>query len=128
MAKPMSYRDLEVFQLAFRLAVETHKRTLSLPKFEMFEEGSQFRRSAKSVVHNIVEGFGRRKYRNDFLKFLTIAIAECDETQVTLDLLHKTGSLKNEVIFQELQSGYCLLAKKLNRFHSSVSQQHISEK
>jgi len=34
-----------------------------LPRFEMYEEGAQIRRSAKSIVANIVEGFGMRRYK-----------------------------------------------------------------
>jgi len=96
MMKAMSFRDLEVFQLALELATKIHHMTMKLPKFELFEESGQILRSAKSFVHNIVEGFGRRKYRNDFLKYITIAIAECDETQVALELLYRTASLKDQ--------------------------------
>jgi len=54
--------------------------SLSLPKFEMYEEGSQIRRSSKSVSNNIVEGFGRRKYKQEFIRFLTFSLGSCDET------------------------------------------------
>ena len=65
------YRDLDIFKLAMQLAVKAHDITINdLPHFEMYEEGSQLRRSSKSVVSNIVEGFGRRSYKNDFLKYL----------------------------------------------------------
>ena len=76
----MSYKKLEVWQLARDLVIEIHKMTLSLPKFEMFEEGSQIRRSSKSVRSNIVEGYGRRNYKNDYLRFITYALASNDET------------------------------------------------
>lgn len=66
--KPQSYKDLEIYQLAHRLAVEIHKMTLEeLPKFEMYEEGSQIRRSSKSAAANIVEGFGRKRYQNEYI-------------------------------------------------------------
>ena len=53
-----SYRDYEIWQMAYELAVRVHKMTLAkLPKFEMFEEASQIRRSSKSISSNIVEGF-----------------------------------------------------------------------
>jgi four helix bundle protein len=46
----MNYRDLEVCQLARELVTAIHEMTLTkLPKFEMFEEGSQIRRAIKSV-------------------------------------------------------------------------------
>lgn len=57
------YKKLEVYKLAHVLAVKVHKMTLTLPKFEMYEEGSQVRRSSKSVSSQIVEGFALRKYK-----------------------------------------------------------------
>ncbi len=58
-----SYRDLEIYQESKRLAIEVHKLSLTLPKFELYEEGSQIRRSSKSVTSSIVEGYGRRLYK-----------------------------------------------------------------
>ena len=51
----MSYKNLEIWQLAKELVIEIHKMTLTIPKFEMYEEGSQIRRSSKSVKFTIVE-------------------------------------------------------------------------
>lgn len=57
----MSYKSLEIWQLARDVVIDIHEMTLSkLPKFEMYEVGSQIRRSVKSVKSNIVEGYGRR--------------------------------------------------------------------
>ncbi|MCQ3972907.1 MAG: four helix bundle protein [Anaerolineae bacterium] len=61
-----SYEDSELYKLAKQMAVEIHKMTLDeLPKFEMYEQGSQIRRSSKSIVANFVEGYGRRHYKAD---------------------------------------------------------------
>ena len=55
----MSYRKLEIWDLARGLTVDIHKMTMEgLPRFESYEEGSQIRRSIKSVKSNIVEGYG----------------------------------------------------------------------
>ena len=70
MKRPQSYNDLEVYLVAKKLAVDVHAITiLHLPKFEMYEEGRQIRRSSKSVVANIVEGFGRTRYRTNLYNF-----------------------------------------------------------
>ncbi len=53
-----SYRDLEVYQISFEGAVKIHEMTMRLPKCELYEEGSQIRRSAKSIPANIAEGKG----------------------------------------------------------------------
>ncbi|MCX6171922.1 MAG: four helix bundle protein [Flavobacterium sp.] len=44
--------------------------SLLLPKYELYELGSQLRRSSDSIVTNIVEGYGRKRYKSDFIKFL----------------------------------------------------------
>jgi four helix bundle protein len=122
--KPMSYRDLEIYQLAKENAVKIHKMTLKdIPKFEMYEEGSQIRRSSKSIVSNIVEGFGRRRHRNEFIQYLVYAIASCDETKVHLELLCETGSLAMS-IFNELYECYKELGAKLYNFTKSVQEKH----
>ena len=75
------------------LVADVHKMSLArLPKFEMFEEGTQIRRSMKSIRSNIVEGYGRRRYKAEFIHFLTYAQASCDETIDHLKILFETGS------------------------------------
>ena len=122
--KSISYRDLEIYRLSKKLAVDIHRMTLEeLPKFEMFEEGSQIRKSSKSVASNIVEGFGRRRYKNEFIQFLTYALASCDETKVHLEMLHETGSLKKET-FNGLLLRYEELGAKLFNFREAVIKGH----
>ena len=82
-----SYRDLDIYKDSKQLAIEVHKMTLTLPKFELFEEGGQIRRSSKSVTSMIVEGYGRNRYKADFIKYLVYSHAECDETIIHLDFL-----------------------------------------
>ncbi len=111
-----SYRDLEVYKEAKRLAIIIHKLTLTLPKFELFEEGSQIRRSSKAVTALIVEGYGRKRYKADFIKFLIHSQAECDETIVHLDFLFETKSFKDSVVYNQLKDEYESLSKRINKF------------
>ncbi len=111
-----SYRDLEVYKESKRLAIEIHKLSLTLPKFELYEEGGQIRRSSKSVTSMIVEGYGRRRYKADFIKYLVYAQSECDETIVHLDFLFETESLKDTHLFTRLKQEYDILSKKINKF------------
>ncbi|MEM9837439.1 MAG: four helix bundle protein [Bacteroidota bacterium] len=76
-----SYRDLDIYQIALHLFFQTHALALKLPKHELFALGSQLRRSSDSINSNIVEGYGRRRYKRDYLKFLTYAHASNDETR-----------------------------------------------
>lgn len=123
----MSYRKLEVWQLARELSVEIHRMSLDcLPKFEMYEEGSQIRRAMKSVRANIVEGYGRRRYKQDFIRFLTYAHASCDETIDHLETLRETGSLNDATHYDQLREQLDRLGGKLNLLIRSVESQHLS--
>ena len=69
----MSYKKLEIWQLARQLVIDIHEMTLhKLPKFEMYEEGKQIRKSIKSVKSTIVEGYGRRRYEQEFIRFFNL--------------------------------------------------------
>jgi four helix bundle protein len=113
-----SYEDLEIYQDAFKLAKEVHFMSLQLPHYELYELGSQIRRSAQSVRTNIVEGYGRRKYKADFEKFLTYSDASLLETKSQLkmiyDLYHPEGCL-------EILINYEKLGKQLNKFIEYVN-------
>ncbi|MCO5237266.1 MAG: four helix bundle protein [Chitinophagaceae bacterium] len=117
-----SCRDLQIFAASKRLAIEIHKISLSLPKFELFEEGSQVRRSSKSVTSSIVEGYGRKRYKADFIKFLVYAHSECDETILHLDFLFETESLKDENFYRRTREEYELLSKKIHVYIQWVSE------
>src|SRR5690606_4912343 len=82
-----SYRDLDIYNLAFSYAIEVHKASLKMPKFELYEQGSQVRRSSKSIKDNIVEGYGRRTYKQDFIKFLTYSHASLLECLSQLEMI-----------------------------------------
>ena len=89
-----SYRDVDIYQLSYRLALDIHKMSLTLPKYELYEQGSQIRRSGKGIKDAIVEacrparqGYGRRRYKNDFIKFLVYAQSSCDETMSHLNMI-----------------------------------------
>jgi four helix bundle protein len=122
-----SYKDLEIYQIAHKLAVDIHKMTLQLPKFEMFEEGSQIRKSSRGISSCIVEGFGRRRYKNDFVRFLVFAQASNDETKEHLSLLSETGSLENQEQYKNFVSEYEKLGRKIYNFLKAVELGHLTE-
>jgi four helix bundle protein len=109
-----SYKDLEIYKIAFDLALKVHVLSLELPSFELFEQGSQVRKSSKSIKDQITEGYGRRRYKADFIKFLIYAQAsndECSNQITTISILYpeKTG-------WNELISEYEILGMKINKF------------
>lgn len=99
--------------------------SLELAQFELYECGSQIRRSSKSIRANIVEGYGRRKYINDYLRFLIYAHSSVDETRDHLETLYETGSLQNQRLFNDLLERIDVLGKMLYRFIQRVEKSNF---
>jgi len=93
MAELRGHRDLKVFQMAYRLAMEIFEVTKSFPKEERYSLTDQIRRSSRSVAANIAEGFRKRQYPNMLASKLADADAEATETQVWLDFAYDCGYL-----------------------------------
>ena len=87
----MPYHKLEVYKKAYQLALDVHKQTLSFPKFEQFELGSQLRRSSKSIVANIAEGMGKQESKADVRHFLKVALGSTDESRVWIEFARDLG-------------------------------------
>ena len=79
------HRDLKVYQLAYRLAMEIFFLSKAFPREEVYSLTDQIRRSSRSVAANIAEGFRKRRYPNMLVSKLT----DCDGRQQR----HKYGSI-----------------------------------
>ena len=100
--------------MAFEYALEVHHLALKLPKFELYQQGSQVRRSSKSIKDNIVEGYGRRRYKQDFIKFLIYAHASLLECISQLEMIQQIYSdLETKVLIEK----YDILVAKLFKFN-----------
>jgi four helix bundle protein len=108
------YKDLEIYQIAFGLAKRVHKASFKLPSFELYEQGSQIRRSSKSIKDQIAEGYGRRKYKPEFIKYLIYAQSSCDETTSQIEMILELYPDLSEFI--DLSPEYENLGKKINSF------------
>ncbi|MEO6547584.1 MAG: four helix bundle protein [Ferruginibacter sp.] len=120
----MSYKTLEIWKLSRELVIKVHSMSLKLPRLEQFEEAQQIRRSIKTVKSTIVEGYGRRRYKADFIKFLIYALSSNDETIDHLETLFETGSLTDESLYIDLHGQLEQLGKKLNNFIVAVERSH----
>jgi len=109
-----SYKDLDIYKTAFELSLKVHKLSLDLPSFELYEQGSQIRRSSKSVKDQIVEGYGRKKYKADFIKFLVYAQASNDECSNQIDAILAIYPQKEG--WNALKEEYEILGMKINKF------------
>ena len=84
-----SFRHLDIYKRAYSLAIKAHHLSLELPNFEIYEQGIQLRRSTKRIKDTIAEGFGRRKYKGEFIRFLIFAHSSCDESLAQLDMINE---------------------------------------
>ena len=75
----------------------------------------------------IVEGYGRRRYKQEFIRFLTYSLASCDETTDHLETLYETESLKHEALYRDLHKRLQILGKKTNLFIQSVEKEHRTD-
>ena len=117
------YKKLEIYKLSHSLGVTVHKMSLSLPQFERYEEGSQIRRSSKSISSNTVEGYALRRYKNEFVHYLFRSYGSAEETIEHLEYLFETGSLTDESLFKELHASYNNLCGKLLRYIQAVDKE-----
>ena len=89
------FEDLKTWQLARRLMVECHKMAEALPVWERYDLVSQIRRSSKSVMANIAEGYGRYHYL-DSLRFYYIARGSLSETISHVITAHDLGYVDDQ--------------------------------
>jgi four helix bundle protein len=107
------YKDLRVYQTAYTLAMEIFRLSRAFPQEERFSLTSQIRRSSRSVVANLAEGYRKRQYPNMFVSKLADSDAEATETAVWLDFARDSGYLSLEN-YQHLTEGYSEVGKMLN--------------
>ena len=112
MADVSGFRDLKVYQLAYRLAMEIFQLSKSFPPEEKFSLTDQVRRSSRSVAANIAEGYRKKQYVKMFVSKMADADGEATETQVWLDFARDCGYLSRERQ-RELTSGYEEIGKML---------------
>jgi len=107
------HRDLKVYQLAYKLAMEIFHLSKTFPREEIYSLTDQIRRSSRSVAANLAEGFRKRRYPNMFISKLTDCDAEGTETQVWLDFACDCGYLSKENR-DRLTAGYEEVGKMLS--------------
>ena len=115
--KIKSYKDLDVYNRSYKLSVIVcTKVVVKLPKEERFDLVDQLRRSCKAIPRLNAEGFGKRHQKKGFQKYLDDAIAENNETIVSLS--HAKDIYFNYVnpnSTQKLIAEYEIVGKQLFR-------------
>lgn len=82
-----SYKDLEVYKRAYKLSLEVHQFSLTLPKYLHGDLGGQIRRASRSIPSNIAEGYARNKSPRDTRSHLNNALGSNDEMLFNLNFM-----------------------------------------
>lgn len=118
--KVQNAEDLEVYQKLCDLAIEVHNLTLTFPKFELFELGSQARRLSNSAPTNLAEGFGS-KHIKIYLQGISRARGEIKETRHHFKMAFRKKYLNQEKLdYFLINYEECL--KMLRGLEKSLSQ------
>lgn len=104
---------MEVYQRAYKVALDIHKKTLDFPKEEQFALSSQIRRASKGICANLAEGFAKNhKSSAEFKRYALIALGSAEEMLVWIDFAKDLGYIEQE-IWTSYQESYTIICKQL---------------
>jgi len=115
------HRELEVYKLAFKCAMEIFEISKSFPKEEKYSLTDQIRRSSRSVCANIGEAFRKKRYPKSFIAKLVDSEGEGAEAQTWLQFATECKYLGKNVA-NRLSEEYDKIIGKL------VTMENQSEK
>lgn len=118
----MRIHDLKVYTKLCDLNQQVYDLSLTFPKFETYELGSQIRRSANSIPANLAEGFGN-KHTNMYLETISRSQGELRETIHHLETA-KQRKYINDTILLKLKSDYEECSKMLFGLEKSLLIKH----
>ena len=114
-----SFEDLEVFQRAYRISLEIHRKSLEFPKREQYGLADQIRRASKSICANLAEGFGKQSQSSaEFKRFISMAVGSSDEMRVWLRYCLDLEYIDKET-WQRWRDEYQEVSKMLQGLHRS---------
>jgi four helix bundle protein len=115
------FRDLVVFQKAYKLAMEIFEISKKFPKEEKYSLTDQLRRSSRSITANIAEAWAKKHYEKAFVSKILDSLAEEFETEVWLDF-SKDSKYIDESTYKELIDEYTEVRKMLISMSNNPSK------
>ncbi len=113
-----SFKDLEVYQESYELAILVNREVNKLPLFERNDLGSQLRRASKSAPSNIAEGWAKRRFEKQFKLHLDSSIGSCNEMEVHISMARDLSFWKKDFCESLLQR-YLLLGGKITNLRNN---------
>ena len=79
------FEELEVFRRAYKVSLDIHRFSLTMPQIEQYALADQLRRASKSICANLAEGFGKQSQsKAEFKRFVAMSMGSADEMRVWL--------------------------------------------
>ena len=120
------YKNMEIFQLSYSLAIDIHKLLDQFPEKEKDNIISQMRRATTSIPLNIAEG-SVKKSQKEFLNFLSYSYGSAKELDVLLSMskdLKYISKKDYEILFAKLDK----LMAKLFGFMKNIESRFENKK
>ena len=120
-----SFRDLIVYQKAYKLAMEIFSLTKNFPKEEKYSLTDQIRRSSRSVTSNISDAWAKKIYINSFVHKLSDSLGEEYETETWLEYSKDCTYIDQETYtnmmkdYEEVRKILIFMIKNPNKFCSN---------
>lgn len=114
----LGYKNLDVYQRSYKLALDIHRQTQTFPGIEKHELGSQLRRAAVSITLNIAEGYGRKDSTGEFQHFLRNALGSCNEVRVLIELCKDLNYIE-ETMWRDLDERYEIVGRQLYKLRET---------
>ncbi len=117
---PYKFEQLEVWKLSLEYIDSIYALAEKLPKSEEYNLKSQIIRAATSISLNIAEG-STGQSDPEQARFLGMAIRSLIETVACQHIIRRRGYLQEENLLQKAYEASQLLARKLQSFRKSLS-------
>ena len=115
------FEELDVFKRAYKVSLEVHRFSLTMPYIEQHSLADQIRRASKSICANLAEGFGKQSQsRAEFRRFILMSAGSADEMRVWLRYCFDLEYL-DEARWQFWREEYEQIAKMLQGLSKSLS-------
>ena len=114
------FENLDVFQRAYKVSLDIHRFTLTMPQIEQYALADQLRRASKSICANLAEGFGKQSLSpTEFRRFVIMSMGSADEMRVWLRYCVDLNYL-DEQRWEHWREEYEQIAKMLQGLSKSL--------
>ena len=92
-----TYKNLEIYQIAFNLSIKIYRLNMTLPKHIFLKQGNRLRWSSVKIKDIIIEGCSNGNNEKYLIRFLTIAVTLCNEIILLLKKINTSHYEKKSV-------------------------------